>query len=118
MWQALDGDAEDVPAQQPAAATTPPVTSEQATARYSGKVIEVVDGKYDRTVGDIDYDGTLINLALVEAGLAWHYVEYAADRTNLAEVERKAQVDTTALWAGDRTRQASSIPPPENPLQS
>ena len=118
MRQASDGDAADVPAQQPAAATTPPVSSERAAAGFAGKVIEVVGGKYDRTVGDIDYDGTLINLALVEAGLAWHYVKYAADPTNLAEAERKAQVDTTALWDGDRIRQASSLPPPESPLQS
>ena len=91
------------------------MTSEQAAARFAGKVIEVVDGKYNRTIGDIDYDGTLINLAFVEAG---HNVKYAADQTDLIDVERKVQVDTTALWAGDRIRQASSIPPPESPLQS
>ncbi len=34
----------DVPVQQPAAVTTPPVTSEQATAGFTGKVIKVVDG--------------------------------------------------------------------------
>ena len=115
MRQASDGDAADVPAQQSVATTTPPVTSEQAAARFAGKVIEVVDGKYNRTIGDIDYDGTLINLAFVEAG---HNVKYAADQTDLIDVERKAQVDTTALWAGDRTRQASSLPPPESFLQS
>ena len=34
----------DVPVQQPAAVTTPPVTSEQAAAGFAGKVIKVVDG--------------------------------------------------------------------------
>jgi starvation-inducible outer membrane lipoprotein len=35
----------DIPAQQPAAVTTPPVTSEQATAGFAGKVIKVVECK-------------------------------------------------------------------------
>jgi endonuclease YncB( thermonuclease family) len=145
----------DVPAQQPAAVTTPPVTSEQVTAGFAGKVIKVVDGdtidvltddketirirfsgidtpergqpfgnnatrmlkelvageivrivpqgddRYDRRVGEIYHDGTLINLALVEAGLAWHYVKYAADRTDLAEAKRKARADNADLWAGN-----------------
>jgi len=135
----------DVPAQQPAAVTTPPVTSEQATAGFAGKVIKVVDGdtidvltddmetirirfsgidtpergqpfgnnaaqslkdsilgndvkvvshdqdRYDRIVGDIYHNGTLINPALVKAGLAWHYVKYAPDNPALREAEQQAR---------------------------
>ena len=142
----------DIPVQQPADVTTPPVTPEQATAGFAGKVIKVVDGdtidvltddmetirirfsgidtpergqpfgnnatqmvkelvageivrivpqgddRYDRTVGDIYYDGTLINLSLVKAGLAWHYVKYAPDDTALREAEQQAREMRSGLW--------------------
>ena len=68
-----------------------------------GNVVKVVSrdqDRYDRTVGDIYYDGTLINLSLVKAGLAWHYVKYAPDRDDLADAEQDARADNIGLWAG------------------
>jgi micrococcal nuclease len=69
----------------------------------AGEIVRIVsqgDDRYDRTVGDIYYDGTLINLALVEAGLAWHYVKYAPNRTDLAKAEQNARARNIGLWAG------------------
>ncbi len=68
-----------------------------------GEIVRIVpqgEDRYDRTVGDIYYDGTLINLALVEAGLAWHYVKYAPDRDDLAKAEQNARARNIGLWAG------------------
>ena len=68
-----------------------------------GNVVKVVShdqDKYGRTVGDIYHDGTLINLALVKAGLAWHYVKYAPDDTALREAEQQARRLETGLWSG------------------
>lgn len=58
------------------------------------------EDRYERVIGDIYHDGTLINLAMVKAGLAWHYVKYAPDRDDLAGAEQKARADNIGLWAG------------------
>ena len=68
-----------------------------------GNVVKVVShdqDKYGRTIGDIYHNGTLINLALVKAGLAWHYVKYAPDDTALREAEQQARRLETGLWSG------------------
>jgi micrococcal nuclease len=68
-----------------------------------GNVVKVVShdqDRYGRTVGDIHHDGTLINLALVKAGLAWHYVKYAPDDTALREAEQQARRLEKGLWSG------------------
>ena len=63
----------------------------------TGKVVRIVndgEGKYERTIADIYHDGTLINLALVKAGWAWHYVKSAPDDTALPEAEQHARERT------------------------
>ena len=58
----------------------------------AGKTVRVVPqggDRYKRTVGAIYHEGRLINLALVKAGLAWHYVKYAPNRKDLAKAEQK-----------------------------
>jgi len=71
----------------------------------AGEIVRIVsqgDDRYDRTVGDIYRDDTLINLSLVKAGLAWHYVKYAPDNTALREAEQRARGVTQgrrAFWA-------------------
>ena len=68
-----------------------------------GKMVRIVThggDKYDRTVGDIYADDDLVNLSLVEAGLAWHYVQYAPDRSDLADAEVKARASNIGLWGG------------------
>lgn len=60
----------------------------------AGKTVRVVPqggDRYKRTVGAIYHEGTLINPALVKAGLAWHYVKYAPDNTALREAEQQAR---------------------------
>ena len=57
-----------------------------------GNVVKVVshgDDRYGRAIGDICLDDTPINLSLVKAGLAWHYVKYAPDNTVLRELEEQ-----------------------------
>ena len=69
----------------------------------AGKMVHVVTyggDKYDRTIGDIYHNGTLINLELVRTGLAWWYVQYAPNRTDLAEAEQEARSKSGGLWSG------------------
>ena len=67
-----------------------------------GNVVKIVSHNQDRyggTIGDIFYDGTLINLALAKAGLAWHYVKYAPDDTTLREAEHHACELNSGVWS-------------------
>ena len=69
----------------------------------AGKMVRIEThggDKYGRTIGDIFHNGVLINRELVRAGLAWWYVQYAPDRTDLVDAERKARADNAGLWAG------------------
>lgn len=48
-------------------------------------------------------DGMAANLAQIEAGLAWHYREYAreqpaGDRTRYSEAEQSARAREQGLW--------------------
>ena len=64
------------------------------------KVRVVVIGKdhYKRTLGHV-YVGKLhINAEMVRSGLAWHYVQYAPDDTELARAQRKARAARNGLW--------------------
>jgi endonuclease YncB( thermonuclease family) len=78
------------------------------------KAVEVTYSKYDhygRVLGVVRLDGRDINLAQVEAGLAWHYKEYqdeqtAADRKLYGEAEGEARNARRGLWADP-----SPIPP-------
>ena len=63
----------------------------------AGKIVRVVpqgSDRYNRTVGEIYHEGTLINLVLVKAGLAWHYVKYASNRKDLAKAEQNHVQET------------------------
>lgn len=80
------------------------------SASIAGKMVRVVsygDDKYGRVIGDIYLDDTLINLALVQAGMAWHYVRSTSDRDDLEEAEKQARELGTGLWQGER----KAIPP-------
>lgn len=70
------------------------------------KKVTIVAGKtdkYGRMIGKILLDGKDINLAMVEAGLAWHYKEYedeqsAEDREKYAQAEINARKSLAGLW--------------------
>lgn len=72
--------------------------------RVGGRMVRVVEtdrDRYGRIVAEV-YDGSRVtlNVALVEAGLAWHYKQYAADRTDIAAAEQQARSQLRGLWGG------------------
>lgn len=70
------------------------------------KIVRVVvldEDRYGRAIGDVyTSDGRLVNLQLVTAGLAWHYIQHAADRDDYATAERDARLFERGLWADRR----------------
>lgn len=61
--------------------------------------------RYGRTVADIAVGGRDVGLAMVEAGLAWHFTRYSSD-PRLAAAEREAREARRGLW-----RDPNPIPP-------
>lgn len=62
--------------------------------------------RYKRALCKIEVDGVDANLAQVEAGMAWHYEDYAReqrapDRRRYAQAEDEARQSGRGLW-GDR----------------
>jgi micrococcal nuclease len=71
------------------------------SALVYGKTVEVLvtgTDKYDRILAVVHADGTNVNLALVQAGLAWHYTKYSSD-TTLAAAETAARTAEIGLWS-------------------
>jgi endonuclease YncB( thermonuclease family) len=59
--------------------------------------------RYGRMVGKVIVNGVDANLKMVEAGLAWHYKQYAkeqlpADRARYAKAEEDAGAEDAGLW--------------------
>lgn len=87
---------------------------ESLSALVGGRAVEVHWHKHDRygrVVGKVVHNSVDINLAQVDAGLAWHYLEYAreqsvADRALYAEAENRAREARLGLW-----RDAMPMPP-------
>lgn len=81
--------------------------------------------RYDRILGKIWVNGRDVNLAMVQAGMAWHYKQYARDQSredrrlyDLAEQQARdsglglwADRDPTPPWAW--RREARKPTPPE-----
>lgn len=55
--------------------------------------------RYGRTVATVTIGGRNVNLAMVRAGMAWHYVAYAKKEHELAEAEQEARAARRGLWA-------------------
>ena len=56
--------------------------------------------RYGRTVGEVILpDGSSLNAALVSAGLAWWYRQYAPGDLELATLEEEARSSRRGLWA-------------------
>jgi endonuclease YncB( thermonuclease family) len=69
--------------------------------RVFGKDVRIVvvdTDRYGRTVGDVNVGTNWINKAMVEAGMAWHYVVYTKDK-ELAAAEETARRNRRGLWA-------------------
>jgi endonuclease YncB( thermonuclease family) len=54
--------------------------------------------KYDRTIGRVHVDGRDVGLAMLEAGVAWHYTKYDQSR-EYAAGEKSAKDAGRGLWA-------------------
>jgi micrococcal nuclease len=54
--------------------------------------------QYGRLVALVTIEGQDLGLALVKAGLGWHYTQYSKDPA-LATAERDARVEKRGLWA-------------------
>lgn len=70
-------------------------------------VVATKRDRYKRTVGKVLVGEVDANLAQIEAGLAWHYRDYArdqqpADRRAYAEAEDAARANRTGLWRDAR----------------
>ena len=60
--------------------------------------------RYNRAVCRLEVDGVDANLAQIEAGMAWHYKDYAReqrapDRRRYAQAEDEARQSRRGLWA-------------------
>ncbi|NCC23392.1 MAG: nuclease [Alphaproteobacteria bacterium] len=80
------------------------------SSRVGGKTLTVdwhKRDRYDRLVGKLMFDGADVNLALVRAGYAWWYREYAgeqspSDRRLYEAAEKAARRDGVGLWSDPR----------------
>lgn len=62
--------------------------------------------KYKRTLGIIRRGKLNVNLAMVKAGAAWHYVHFAPKAADLAEAEAEARKNKAGLW-----KKTAPLPP-------
>jgi micrococcal nuclease len=79
-------------------------TSEAVFAKEATIEVRDVD-RYGRLVGRVYVAGKDVNLAIVRAGLAWHYNQYSNDPV-LANAEAEARSRKAGLWS-----HANPIPP-------
>ena len=63
--------------------------------------------RYGRTIGTVFVGEKNVNLMLVEAGYAWHYVQFAKDKKEYADAEASAKKARRGLWADT----APPVPP-------
>ena len=90
------------------------VSKQNLSSLVFGKTVTIDTRKldrYQREIGKVVVDGRDANLAQVEAGLAWHYKQYArdqapADRLAYSDAESLARAAQKGLW-----REATAIPP-------
>lgn len=72
------------------------------SALVAGKTVTLqVSGtdRYQRTLGTVIADGQNVNLVMVRAGFAWHFVRYSDD-PDLAAAEKAARAERRGLWVG------------------
>lgn len=78
------------------------------SAMVFGKTVTVVEKKKDRfgrTIGHVIVDGTDTNLAMLEAGMAWHYKQFSSN-ARLQRAEDEAREAGRGLW-----RDREPVPP-------
>jgi endonuclease YncB( thermonuclease family) len=74
-----------------------------ASEQCFGKTVRVVPrdvDRYGRVVGEVHLeDGRVLNQALVSAGMAWWYRDYAKGDKTLERLEQEARAARRGLWA-------------------
>ena len=55
--------------------------------------------RYGRSVAKVYVGSIYTNLEMVRSGLAWHYVQYAPNDTDLANAEKEARKNKIGLWS-------------------
>jgi len=74
------------------------VTSDMIFGRAVTVKSKEID-RYGRTIADVYLsDGTWLNRALIEQGLAWHYKRYSNDE-DLAKAEIRARAKGLNIWS-------------------
>lgn len=59
--------------------------------------------RFGRVVGEVLLeDGTNVNQRMVEAGLAWHYVQHAPSERILADLQEEARESGRGLWSDSK----------------
>jgi endonuclease YncB( thermonuclease family) len=53
--------------------------------------------RFGRTVARVYLNGRCINLEIVQAGMAWHFLKYSKDK-NLQRAENEARANKIGLW--------------------
>ena len=83
---------------QPFGTTAKQFTSGKAFGKNVSVIVKDRD-RYGRTVGVVMVGKENVNLALVRAGLAWWYRQYAPDDKTLQEAEQTARKAKLGLWS-------------------
>lgn len=73
-------------------------TSDLCFGKQARVVQQDKPDRYGRMIGVVHVGDTCVNMALVEAGMAWHFVKYSQD-TLYSIAERKARFSGTGLWS-------------------
>ncbi len=76
-------------------------------ASRSVRIVFNEKDRYGRILGTVYVGGTNVNLKVVEAGYAWHYVSFAKDKLEYAAAEASARKARRGLWADSQ----QPIPP-------
>jgi len=74
---------------------------EELSRQVFGKTATMLDrgkDRWGRTIAELWVNDRRITLAMVDKGLAWHFVKYAPDDVTLARLEAKARQAKRGLW--------------------
>lgn len=70
--------------------------------RQNVTVVYSEKDRYGRILGTVFRGRQNLNLEMVRAGLAWHYVYFAKNETDLAKAEKDARKKQLGLWADQK----------------
>lgn len=82
---------------QPFGKAAKQLTSDLCFGRQARVVQQDRPDRYGRMIGVVHVGDTCVNMALVEAGMAWHFVKYSQD-TLYSRAERTARSRGIGLW--------------------